>query len=255
MDDKICTFLQQRVWAVVGASSNPEKFGHQIFALLRRYGYTVYPVNPKETVIDGEKCYAALADLPVLPDAVDVVVPPAVALEVTQQCRQLGIERVWYQPGVANSAVITAAGSLGLDFVHGRCVMVESSKLYLLGRKTWAVVGTGVKAERLTQFLAVKGYEAYQVAPGAVPGAGVTSLAGLPLPPEAVLIVAGGTPAETAVRDSAGFGLRCIWLEAGAAEGGLLELAVSMGLTVVHGASLEEEYPGALACRPHTPIP
>jgi predicted CoA-binding protein len=255
MDDKICAFLEQRVWAVVGASSNPEKVGHKIFSLLRRYGYTVYPVNPKETAIDGRKCYATLADLPVVPDAVDVVVPPAVALEISRQCHDLGIKRVWFQPGVADSEVIAAAGSLRLEFVHGRCVMVESSKLFLLGRKIWAVVGAGVKAERLTQFLATKGYEAYLVSPAAVPGAGVRSLAGLPVTAEAVIIASEGLPAENAVRDSARLGLQCIWLEEGAAGAGLLELAVSLGLTVVHGASLEEEYQGALACRPRTPVP
>jgi len=255
MDDKICAFLQQRVWAVVGASANPEIVGYKIFALLRRYGYTVYPVNPRETVIDGQRCYATLADLPVIPDAVDVVVPPAVALEITQQCHQLGIRRVWFQFGVANSAVIAAVGSLKLDFVHGHCVMVESSKLFLFGRKVWAVVGTGAKAERLTQFLAAKGYEAYMVSPGALPGGGFPSLSGLPVTPEAVIIAAGEAVAETAIRDSAGLGLHCIWLEDGASGGGLLELAVSLGLSVVHGASLEAEYPGALACRQHTPVP
>jgi uncharacterized protein len=255
MDDKICRFLQQRTWAIVGASANPDKVGYKIFALLRRYGYTVYPINPKETVIDGQRCYAALADLPILPDAVDVVVPPAVAVEITEQCHRLGIKRLWYQPGVANSAVIAAAGALNLDITHGHCVMVESSKLFLLGRKVWAVVGVGVKGERLTQFLAAKGYESYLVSPRAKPGGGFPSLAGLPVKPEAVVIATGGTIAETAIRDSTGLGLPCIWLEAGADGAGLLELAVSSGLTVVHGASLEDEYPGAMACRPHTPIP
>lgn len=253
MDDKICTFLQQKVWAVVGASASREKIGYQVFALLRRYGYTVYPVNPKETSIDGLPCYASLADLPVRPDAVDVVVPPAVAVDITRQCHKLGLKRVWFQLGVADSAVVRTAHELGLDFIHGHCVMVESSKLYMLGRKFWAVVGTGQVAERLTQFLAAKGYEAHLVSSRTLPGVGFPSLAALPVKPEAVVITEAGELAETALRDGVALGLHFLWLEAGAA--GLLEKAVSTGFTVVHDAPLEEEYPGVMACRPLTLVP
>ncbi|MDR3561196.1 MAG: CoA-binding protein [Negativicutes bacterium] len=254
MNDQICSFLRQKVWAVVGASANPEKVGYKIVAVLRRYGYTVYAVNPKETSIDGEPCYPSLADLPAVPDAVDVVVPPAVALDIVGQCRQLGIKKVWFQLGVANSAVIAAAGAQGLDFVHGRCVMVESSKIFLLGHKIWAVVGKGPEAARLTQFLASRGYEAYPVYRGAKAGSGFAALGRLPLLPEAVVIAASGPVAEAAVRDSASLGLSAIWIEAGFSGDGLLELAVSLGLAVVHDAGLEKEFSQVIACRSGSPV-
>jgi len=49
--------LEKKVWAVVGASDNPEKYGNLIYKKLKSRGYRVYPVNPNYETIDGDKCY------------------------------------------------------------------------------------------------------------------------------------------------------------------------------------------------------
>ncbi|MFN2244323.1 MAG: CoA-binding protein, partial [Anaerolineae bacterium] len=74
----ISDFVNRRVWAVVGASRDPRKFGYQVFRSLRDAGYVVYPVNPKGGELEGEKVYRSLAELPQPPEVVDMVVPPAV---------------------------------------------------------------------------------------------------------------------------------------------------------------------------------
>ena len=65
---------ETKTWAVVGATDNQEKFGYKIFKCMKAAGYTVYPVNPGIQEVMGEQCYPTLADLPVVPDAVDLVV-------------------------------------------------------------------------------------------------------------------------------------------------------------------------------------
>ena len=121
-------FLAQRVFAVVGASRNPEKFGHQIYKTLKEAGYKVYAVNPKAEEILGDKCYPSVSALPEKPDVVDIVVPPNVALEVVKECKALGINRIWLQPGSESPEIIDFCARNGLKCVHSVCVMIESRK-------------------------------------------------------------------------------------------------------------------------------
>lgn len=70
-------FLDKKnIFAVVGASRNPSKYGHQVYRDLKEAGYEVYPVNPNAEEILGNKCYPSLEYLPVNVDVVDIVVPP-----------------------------------------------------------------------------------------------------------------------------------------------------------------------------------
>ena len=122
----IVKFLEKRnVFAVVGASRDPEKYGHQVFKDLRNAGYEVYPVNPNSNEILGENCYPSLEALPVKPDVVDLVVPPKVTEQIVKTCRKLGISKVWMQPGSESEETIRFCGKNGIDVVHGVCVMVE----------------------------------------------------------------------------------------------------------------------------------
>lgn len=246
MEAKVCDFLQQRVWAVVGASNNPDKFGYRIYKVLDRYGYTVYPVNPREREIEGRQCYASLAELPAKPDVVDFVVPPSVATAVVKECAQLGIDKVWFQPGVDDDNVISVAQTLGLNFVHKTCAMVESSKRYMLGRKTWAIVGDGENsiAKEIAEFLRNKNYTVHL----AIPKPGTKALTQLPFKPDVLAIATNQISAETVIRECKEQGINYIWLQAGFESEALINLAISLQLTVVHHASIIDEYPSVTKC-------
>jgi len=127
MDEKlIMEFLHKKnVFAVVGASRNPKKYGHQVYKDLRNAGYRVYPVNPNANEVLGDKCYPSLEDLPVKPDVADLVVPPKVTEQVVKTCKRLGIEKVWMQPGSESETAINFCKENEIDVVHGVCVMVE----------------------------------------------------------------------------------------------------------------------------------
>lgn len=120
--------VAQRHWAVVGASREPRKFGHRITLDMHRAGYTVYPVNPQGGAIDGLAIYRSLADLPLRPGVVDVVVPPDVSMSILRTCAELGIERVWLQPGAESPEVIALGEALGLKVVHHACCMLEKRR-------------------------------------------------------------------------------------------------------------------------------
>ena len=119
-------FLSKRnVFAVVGASRNREKYGHKVYKDLKNAGYTVYPVNPKADRIDGERCYHSLKDLPELPSVVNVVVPPEVTEKVVRECQELGIKKVWMQPGSESRKAIRFCRENCIGVLHGACIMVE----------------------------------------------------------------------------------------------------------------------------------
>jgi len=115
--------LEKKIWAVVGASENPEKFGCKIYKKLKSEGYTVYPVNPNYKTIDGETCYSSLSALPEKPDVVDMVVAPRHGKDVIIEAAKLGIKNIWFQPGTYNEEILGIARENNLNIVQG-CVLV-----------------------------------------------------------------------------------------------------------------------------------
>jgi predicted CoA-binding protein len=123
MQDLIKEFISQKRFAVVGATDNPEKNGNRILLNLKSRGYEVYPVNPRLKQIADVSCYPNLSAIPVRVDVVDFVVRPAVTLETLKECRKLGLDRIWLQPGSENEAAIEYCHSNKLKVVHSVCVM------------------------------------------------------------------------------------------------------------------------------------
>ena len=128
-EELIRVFLDKRnVFAVVGASRDPKKYGYQVYKDLKGAGYKVYPVNPNAQEILGDKCYPSLEKLPVKPDVVNVVVPPKVTEHLVETCKKLGITKVWMQPGSESEKAIKFCEENGINVVYGVCVMVERAK-------------------------------------------------------------------------------------------------------------------------------
>jgi uncharacterized protein len=125
LEDLIKEFISRKKFAVIGATDNPEKYGNRIVKNLKDRGYEVYPVNPKLKELDGLACYSSLADIPVKVDVVDFVVPPAVTEEILKQCRELGLDRIWLQPGSESEKAITFCQENNLKVVHSVCVMMN----------------------------------------------------------------------------------------------------------------------------------
>jgi predicted CoA-binding protein len=123
---------ETRSIAVVGASDKPTRPSNEIYAYLLATGqFQVYPVNPTITKINGAHVYSRLADLPVVPDMVDVfrrfddlqsVLAETLALE--QRPKTL-----WLQEGLWHEEVGRDADAAGMQVVMDRCLMVEHARL------------------------------------------------------------------------------------------------------------------------------
>ena len=121
-----------RTVAVVGASENPNRPSNDVFGWLARHShYELYPVNPRALEVDGVPVYPTLADLPVVPDMVDVFRRheelPAVLAEV------LALDPLpkylWLQQGLWHEQVARSARDAGLTVVMDRCLKVDYARL------------------------------------------------------------------------------------------------------------------------------
>ena len=126
MPGDISEFLSHKVWAVVGVSKNPTKYGNKVYSQLKKAGYSVYAINPGLTSIDGDTCYPSLAALPIVPDAASIVVPPKLTEQVIIECISLGIKRVWMQPGSESEEAIRNGEEHGIAVIHDQCVLIQT---------------------------------------------------------------------------------------------------------------------------------
>ena len=113
--------------ALIGASNNPSKFGNQIYLNLRNKGYHIIPINPKENEIEGDKAYASIDMMDKLPDIVNFVVPPQIAIKVAQKAIDLGITHLWFQPGSESDELEELLRkNHDIKYLINSCIMVKT---------------------------------------------------------------------------------------------------------------------------------
>lgn len=104
--------------AVIGASSNREKFGNKALRAFAQRGYTVIPINPAETEVEGYRAFRSVLDVPDEIDLATLYVPPPVGVSVMDDLAKKGIPEVWLNPGADDRSVVAKAQSLGLKTVR-----------------------------------------------------------------------------------------------------------------------------------------
>ena len=113
--------------ALIGASNDPSKFGNRIYRNLRNKGYNIIPINPKEKKIEGDKAYASIDMMNSLPDIVNFVVPPQIAIKVAQKAIDLGITHLWFQPGSESDELEELLRkNHDIKYLINSCIMVET---------------------------------------------------------------------------------------------------------------------------------
>lgn len=126
IQEKIERFLAAGPFAVVGASSNREKYGNKVLrAYLQNRKAPLYAVHPTETEVEGVKAYPSLADLPEVPRTVSIITPPKVTERVVEEAIRLGILHLWMQPGAESEEAVSHAEEAGIEVISGGpCALV-----------------------------------------------------------------------------------------------------------------------------------
>lgn len=104
--------------AILGASADRAKFGNKALRAFVRQGYAVFPVNPKETQIEGLPAFKSIADVPVRPNLVSVYLPPPVVLKVLPDIAAKGCDELWLNPGTESAEVLALAEQLKLNVIQ-----------------------------------------------------------------------------------------------------------------------------------------
>jgi predicted CoA-binding protein len=130
--------------AVVGLSNNPLRASYFVGFYLKRHGYRVIPVNPRETEILGEPCYKRLADVPGPVDIVNVFRAPDALPGISEEAVAIRAGNLWCQFTVINEPGARIAEAGGVSVVMDRCIKVEHARY--VGRMHWL----GFNTQRIT---------------------------------------------------------------------------------------------------------
>ena len=114
--------------AVIGASSNRAKFGNKALRAFAKQGYTVIPINPTETEVEGHRAYASVMDVPGPIDMATIYVPGPIGVRVMDDLAKKGIPEVWLNPGADDRQVVDRARALGLKtLIHCSIIAIGDS--------------------------------------------------------------------------------------------------------------------------------
>ncbi len=146
------TLIGARTVAIVGLSPDPLRPSNFIGFYLKRHGYKIVPVNPKEKVILGEPSFKSLKDIPFPVDVVDVFRKPEAVPDIARDAVAIGAKALWLQFGVISPEGAKIAEDGGLQVVMDRCMKVEHARH--LGRMHWLGFNTGRVTSRRERTLA-----------------------------------------------------------------------------------------------------
>jgi predicted CoA-binding protein len=133
-----------RTIAIVGLSKNELRASYFVGYYLKRHGYRVIPVNPRETEILGETCYASLLDVPVPVDVVNVFRAPDALPGIAREAVEIRAGALWCQFGVINEEGARIAEDGDATVIMDRCLKIEHARY--VGRMHWL----GFNTQRIT---------------------------------------------------------------------------------------------------------
>jgi predicted CoA-binding protein len=133
-----------RTIAIVGLSRNELRASFFVGYYLKRHGYRVIPVNPREPEVLGERSYASLIDVPVPIDIVNVFRAPDALPGIAEEAVWIKAGALWCQFGVINAEGARTAETGGVSVVMDRCIKVEHARY--AGRMHWL----GFNTNRIT---------------------------------------------------------------------------------------------------------
>ena len=133
-DEELREFLEgSRVIAMVGESNDHYYTSFQVAQYLKEMGYTVYPVNPNISEVEGDRSYPSLAEVPEPIDIVDVFRKPIYLDKIVDEAIAVGAKILWAQLDVVSSSQEPEAKALaaGMKVVSNRCMRTEHERLHI----------------------------------------------------------------------------------------------------------------------------
>ena len=128
--------------AMIGVSNDPTKASTIVMKYMQKYGFKVFPVNPKAKgqKILGEEVYEKITDIKDSVDIVDVFRPSNEAINIAKDTVSIKAKVLWLQLGIRNEEAKKIAEENKIEYVEDRCTKMEYQKNFLKVRQAFPVL-------------------------------------------------------------------------------------------------------------------
>lgn len=120
--------INSQNFAVIGVTTNPEKYGYKIYQRLKTIGKTVYGISPIYQEIEGNPIYPNLNAVNKQIDVAVFVVSPKFGLDYLKECQKLNIKNIWLQPGTYDDNLINVIKTNNFNYFQN-CILIESQDI------------------------------------------------------------------------------------------------------------------------------
>ena len=136
--------LSQKNFALYGASRNKNKFGSYILRDLKLKGYKLFPIHPNADVLENEKCYKSIHNIPFPIDGVIISIPPSQTEKIIDDLIDAGIKKVWMQQGSESNDAIKLCADNGINVISKECIFMFAKPaefFHKAHRWVWGIFG------------------------------------------------------------------------------------------------------------------
>lgn len=116
--------------AVIGASANPEKYGNMAVRAWKEAGWTVYPVNPNESEIEGLTAYRTIRHIPGEVQVATMYVPPPLGMRIADGIIEKGVAQVYLNPGADSPELREKLEAAGIEVIEACSIMAAKALAY-----------------------------------------------------------------------------------------------------------------------------
>ena len=142
MNDIKDILLKYKSIAMIGVSNDPTKASTIVMKYMQKYGFKVFPVNPKAKgqKILGEEVYEKITDIKDTVDIVDVFRPSKEALDIAKDTVSIKAKVLWLQLGIRSEEAKKIVEKNKIEYVEDRCTKMEYQKHFLKVRQAFPVL-------------------------------------------------------------------------------------------------------------------
>ena len=128
--------------AMIGVSNDPTKASTIVMKYMQKYGFKVYPVNPKAKgqKILGEKVFEKITDIKDPVDIVDVFRPSREVLDIARDTINIGAKVLWLQLGIRSEEAKKIVENNKIEYIEDKCTKMEYQKHFLKIRQAFPVL-------------------------------------------------------------------------------------------------------------------
>ena len=128
--------------AMIGVSNDPTKASTIVMKYMQKYGYKVYPVNPKAKgqKILGEEVYEKITDIKDPIDIVDVFRPSKEVLTIAEDTIKIGAKVLWLQLGIKSEEAKKLMETNNIRYIENKCTKMEYQSYFLKIRQAFPVL-------------------------------------------------------------------------------------------------------------------